>query len=250
VLELAIGRERGSPIRVCTGIPCDIHWSAELGGYRVQIPKGELVYIENFFGREVSDRAISYFQENDSFDWKSHCWRGVSHDHFQAIQFANIQWKQEYIGMYGRRIPLPRLTSLYADADLSYSYSGLVSTANEWNKGLLYLRERVESFAGHRFNSVLLNWYRDGKDGLSWHADDEPELGRNPIIASASFGSSRDFTLRMNHDHQLKLTLPLRHGSLLLMHGQIQHYWQHCVSKRKNVSASRFNLTFRRIERF
>jgi alkylated DNA repair dioxygenase AlkB len=97
------------------------------------------------------------------------------------------------------------------------------------------------------FNSVLLNWYRDGEDHLSWHSDDEKELGKNPIIASANFGESRDFVVRLKSDHSQKITFPLKHGTLLIMKGELQHYWEHAVPKRKNVQRSRFNMTFRRI---
>ena len=118
---------------------------------------------------------------------------------------------------------------------------------NEWNKDLLYLKEKIESFVGVEFNSVLLNWYRDGEDYLNWHADDEKELGLNPVIASINFGETRDFLIRKNDDPAKKLSIPLMHGTLLLVRGELQHYWQHCVPKRKGVRGSRFNLTFRRI---
>ncbi len=94
---------------------------------------------------------------------------------------------------------------------------------------------------------MLLNWYRDGSDKLDWHADDEPELGPNPTIASLSFGASRDFVMRLTRDHSTKLVIPLGHGALLIMRGAVQEHWQHAVPKRARVDGSRFNLTFRRI---
>ena len=98
-----------------------------------------------------------------------------------------------------------------------------------------------------KFNSVLLNWYRNGNDHLNWHADDEKELGRNPTIASVNFGETRDFIVRRKDDRTRRLVLPLKHGTLLLMRGALQHHWEHSVPKRLEARRSRFNLTFRRI---
>lgn len=222
-------------------------WDQHIQGYRVKVPHGDIVYIEDFFAARISDRALDYFQENSSFDWKRGSWRDLSPVDFGNIQFSNIKWKQDSISLFGKRSPLPRLTSWYGDSGKPYTYSGIRSTPNEWNKGLLHIKNKVEACAGTAFNSVLLNWYRDGEDKISWHADDEVELGRNPVIASVSFGATRDFLLRYNDDHKLKLSFPLKHGSLLLMAGALQHHWQHSVPSRKNVVGSRFNLTFRQI---
>ena len=90
-----------------------------------------------------------------------------------------------------------------------------------------------------------MNWYRNGDDYLNWHADDEKELGLNPTICSVNFGAKRDFILRMNDDNDIKITIPLTHGSLLLMSGELQHFWQHSVPKRKKINEMRINLTFR-----
>ena len=103
----------------------------------------------------------------------------------------------------------------------------------------------IEALAKTEFNSVLMNWYRNGDDYLNWHADDEKELGLNPVICSVNFGAKRDFILRMNDDNDIKITIPLTHGSLLLMSGELQHFWQHSVPKRKKINEMRINLTFR-----
>src|SRR5699024_284069 len=108
-------------------------------------------------------------------------------------------------------------------------------------------KEKIEAFCNASFNSVLLNWYRDGEDNLSWHADNEKELGLNPTIASANFGETRDSLVRKNDDNSKKLVLPLKHGAPLIKRGEMQHHWQHAVPKRKRVKGSRFNLTFRHI---
>ncbi len=222
-------------------------WCNKLQGYKVRIRHGELLYIQHFFDIKIADRAVAFFQEAHGFDFRQASWRELSLSQFESIRFFNIKWRQDYIRMYGREVPLPRLTAWYGDAGKVYSYSGITSVPHEWNDGLLYLKSRVEKAAGASFNSVLLNWYRDGQDCLGWHADDEPELGNHPVIASASFGVSRDFVLRLNKDHQTKLVLPMHHGTLLVMMGDIQQHWQHSVPKRKRVLGSRFNLTFRKI---
>ena len=216
-------------------------------GYRISVPHGELDYIERFFSRKISDRSVEYFQENDTLDWRVANWKQLTPEQLAEIRFLNILWKQDSIKLYGKTIPLPRLTAWYGDSGKSYKYAGIRSEPNEWNKGLLYLKEETERLAGVVFNSVLLNWYRDGEDYLNWHADDEKELGLNPVIGSVNFGETRDFLLRRNLDPPQKIALPLKHGTLLIMRGELQHYWQHSVPKRKRVNGSRFNLTFRQI---
>lgn len=225
-----------------------IHSLGEADGYRIVVPHGELIYIERFFPKKISDRSVEYFLENDTVDCGNVKWKDLTQVEFTNIHFANILWKQENIKLYGKTIPLPRLTAWYGDPGKSYKYSGIKSEPNEWNKGLLYLKQEIERVANVEFNSVLMNWYRDGEDYLNWHADDEKELGVNPVIGSVNFGETRDFLLRRNADNSQKITLPLKHGTLLIMRGALQHYWQHSVPKRKQINGSRFNLTFRRID--
>lgn len=219
----------------------------ELDAYKIIVPNGELLYAERYFNAKISDRSVEYFQENDTIDWREAKWKELTPEQFSKIQFVNILWKQDNIKLYGKTIPLPRLTSWYGDPGKSYKYSGITSQPNQWNKGLLYLKQQTEHFSGVKFNSVLLNWYRDGEDYLNWHADDEKELGINPVIGSVNFGETRDFVLRRNDDNSQKIVLPLKHGTLLVMSGELQHFWQHSVPKRKRVEGSRFNLTFRNI---
>lgn len=219
----------------------------ETNGYKVIVPNGELIYVEDFFSRKISDRCVEYFLENDAVDWRKANWKDLSEDLFNSIHFTNILWRQDSIKLYGKVIPLPRLTAWYGDSGKSYTYAGIKSEPNEWNKGLLYLKKAIEDFGNLNFNSVLLNWYRNGDDYLNWHADDEKELGTNPVIGSVNFGETRDFILRRNSDESQKITVPLKHGTLLIMRGEIQRYWQHSVPKRKRVRGSRFNLTFRHI---
>ncbi|WP_169929036.1 alpha-ketoglutarate-dependent dioxygenase AlkB family protein [Macromonas bipunctata] len=216
-------------------------------GYSITVPNGCLIYIKNFFDKKVSGRALEYFQEAELLDWHRADWKNALALGVDNIQFKNIKWKQDFIKIYGKKIPLPRLTSWYGDSNKMYTYSGITSVPNEWNAGLLYMKKEIEKFSQIDFNSVLLNWYRDGEDCLGWHADDEKELGKNPVIASANFGEERDFLIRRNDDHSQKIKIFLGHGSLLIMKGELQHFWQHSVPKRKKVEGSRFNLTFRRI---
>jgi alkylated DNA repair dioxygenase AlkB len=221
-------------------------WSDELNGHLLTVPNGQIFYSESFFSPKISDRCVEYFQENSSIDWHNTNWKDVSN--IESVSFRNIRWKQDSIKLYGKTLPLPRLTSWYGDQGHNYTYSGITSNPNSWNDGLLYIKKEIESRFGDKFNSVLLNWYRDGEDYLNWHSDDEKELGHNPVIASANFGETRDFVVRRKDDKAQKLVIPLKHGTLLIMSGELQRFWEHSVPKRKKVTGARFNLTFRNIE--
>ncbi len=160
---------------------------------------------------------------------------------FEAL-LAETAWKQEV----GRGRPFPRLTAWYADPDLVYRYSGVTHVSPGWTPTLLTVRHRVEAVSNAPFNSVLLNRYRCGADSIGMHADDEPELGVNPVVASVSLGAVRTFVLR-HRKRRDKLTLPLAHGSLLVMGGTGQHHWLHGIPKTATAVGERINLTFRRI---
>lgn len=167
-------------------------------------------------------------------------------DLFQSL-FDDIQWQEESISVYGKQYPVPRLSAWYADNRLSYEYSGLKKEGLPWVPVLHSLREQLKTVTSTPFNSVLANLYRDGNDGVGWHADDEPELGMNPVIASLSFGQERTFQLKHKKDNNLKQSIVLEHGSLLLMAGATQHNWQHQIPKSKKIKRARINLTFRQI---
>lgn len=156
-----------------------------------------------------------------------------------------IQWKQETIQMYGKLLNTPRLTAWYGDNSKTYAFSGKRYDPYAWTPELLMIKHRVEQAAGVNFNSVLLNNYRNGNDSVAWHADDEPELGVNPIIASVSFGQIRRFDVRHKRDHKLKYSVELENGSLLIMKGDLQHNWEHQVPKSVKAIKDRINLTFR-----
>jgi alkylated DNA repair dioxygenase AlkB len=186
------------------------------------ILNGEYIYIPNFF---TTSESNIYFQ----------------------ILKNDILWKQESMNIYGKHVLFPRLTSWYGDNDKPYSFSGIMLRPNSWTDELLEIKRKIEPIAKNRFNSVLLNRYRNGNDSISWHTDAEKELGLNPIIGSVNFGATRKFQLRHINTKE-KIEIDLTHGSLLIMKGELQHYWQHQVPKTtKNVN-ERINLTFRVIK--
>ena len=151
-----------------------------------------------------------------------------------------VPWEQS--GRPGRRFP--RLTAWYADPGLTYSYSGVIHQASPWTPELLSVKGRVEAVAGTSWNSLLLNLYRDGQDSIGFHADDEPELGTNPVVGSISLGAERRFVLKHPASGEKREFL-LPHGSLLVMGGASQHHWRHGVPKTRKPVGPRINLTFR-----
>jgi len=165
---------------------------------------------------------------------------------FEALR-VGIRWRQEEIVIFGQRRRVPRLVAWHGDPGASYRYSGTDHHPEPWTPDLERLRARVRELGGAEFNAVLLNLYRDGRDGMGWHADDEPELGRDPVIASVSLGASRRFCLRHRRRKDLKLDLELPHGSVLVMAGPTQHHWVHALPKTRRPVGERINLTFRRI---
>jgi alkylated DNA repair dioxygenase AlkB len=166
---------------------------------------------------------------------------------FQALK-NGIEWRQETLKLFGKKIKTPRLTAWYGDEGVAYAYSGVTFHAIPWIPPLLAIKQKIEPLAGETFNSVLLNLYRDGNDSMGWHADDEPELGKNPIIASVNFGQERRFDFRLKADYSIKHNINLENGSLLVMKGDIQHHWQHQIAKSLRITNPRINLTFRRIK--
>jgi alkylated DNA repair dioxygenase AlkB len=169
----------------------------------------------------------------------------VEGDALLADLTANIAWEQKPIQFMGKTVMQPRLTAWYGDEGKSYTYSGMTVHPMSWIPTLLTMKARVEAAANVTFNSVLLNRYRTGQDSVGWHSDDEPELGTNPAIASVSLGAARNFQFKHKNNPDLKLSIELTHGSLLLMRGTTQHFWKHQIPKTTKVLAPRINLTFR-----
>lgn len=157
---------------------------------------------------------------------------------------AETDWRQERIRTPGGWVDQPRLTAWQGDPGAVYIYSGIRNVPQPWTTAVAELRDAVAAQCGVRFNSVLLNRYRGGSDSMGWHADHEPELGPEPVIASLSFGATRRFDLRHTASGVTR-SFPLSSGSLLVMRGQTQAQWRHRVPKELSVSGERVNLTFR-----
>ncbi len=164
--------------------------------------------------------------------------------------FAQLQqqvtWQQEKINLFGQTHDLPRLTAWYGDPAKKYIYSGITVHSLEWISPLLEIKRRIEGVSKCSFNSVLLNRYRNGSDSVSWHADDERELGQYPVIGSVSIGEARPFQMK-HKSLEEKRQIILEHGSYLLMKGITQQYWLHQIPKSKRAMGERINLTFRKI---
>ena len=189
------------------------------GTVRIELPDAEVDYWKGFF---ASDEA---------------------HALFKALR-KEIRWKRHRVRVRGREVDCPRLSGWEGDA--TYSYSGVTLRPAPWTPQAAAVRRRIEAATGAAFNSVLANLYRDGSDRVGWHADDEPELGPAPVIASASFGAPRRFLLRPKRGGA-SVPIVLEPGSLLVMRGPTQRHWLHSVPPTRRPVGPRINLTFRRI---
>jgi len=148
--------------------------------------------------------------------------------------------------MYDKTVITPRLTAWYGNDRKSYdSADNNTSSSNSWTPELFSLKERIEKESGYQFNGVLLNLYRDNNDSVAWHRDKESRYGKRPVIASISLGQTRNFDFRKKDHHQSKYSLPLPHGSLLIMKGDLQENWEHRIAKSTIPMKERINLTFR-----
>jgi alkylated DNA repair dioxygenase AlkB len=246
--DLFISPDEMPPFEMPSGKEYSWKWNEHLNGFDIKIPNGELFYSESFFNDQICTRSIEYFLENNQNLSHDTNWREYSEDNLQKINFKHINWRHDKLFMFGSEIYLPRYSAWYGDSDKPYTYSGLTLQPNSWNKGLLFIKKEIEKTIDIKFNSVLMNWYRDGNDYMNWHTDAEKELGQNPIIGSVNFGATRDFLIRNNNDNSEKLKIPLKNGTLLIMKGELQHFWQHSVPKRVKAKELRFNLTFREIK--
>ena len=170
-----------------------------------------------------------------------------AHSYFTEI-LEKTDWQQQYFKRFGTVVPLPRLTAWYADADIEYEYSGISLPPREWTPALSEIKAKLEANYSVAFNSVLLNRYRNGKDSVSWHADDEPALGNQPTIASVSLGATRRFAMKHRRIKNEKLVLDLPSGSALLMAGATQTHWLHQIPKTTKCVGERISLTFRLIQ--
>lgn len=194
--------------------------------------------IGNIFDPALPDLDIKYFKNFLSKEEAEH--------YFQRLM-ENLDWQQYSIKIFGKNVPQPRLTALYAESPISYTYSGLTLHPHPFPTELKALQEKLELVTNAKFTHCLANLYRDGQDSMGLHADDEKELGKKPVIASLSFGETRKFRLKHKYDKNLKFDLDLVSGSLLLMQGATQHFWKHELPKTARSIGPRINLTFRKI---
>ena len=192
---------------------------------KIPLPDSEISLHQNHFDAEIAGNLLRELAEE-------------------------IPWVQNKIKFYGKESLVPRLESWHGDEGMSYTYSGIRMDAKPWTKNLLVIKESIEPLAKTTFNSVLINYYRDGKDRVAWHSDDEKELGKNPVIASVSLGAERKFKLRHKKykENQLQHEVFLQNGSLLLMSGSTQHHWLHEIPRTAKPTGPRINLTFRVIK--
>jgi alkylated DNA repair dioxygenase AlkB len=189
-------------------------------GQSVGLPTDVLEYLPNIFEERLGHELMQGFIET-------------------------TPWTQKIVNMYDKQVITPRLSAWFADQD-TYDYTSIRKSApNLWTPELLMIKQIVEPIAGVTFNSVLLNYYRDGNDSVAWHSDNEKALGSHPTIASVTFGQVRSFDIRNKSDHSEKYSVRLEHGSLLLMKGDLQTKWDHRIAKSVRPMKPRLNLTFR-----
>lgn len=188
----------------------------------LNLPDSEIIYYPNFIHSIEADKVFNEL-------------------------LLNIKWQQDEIIIFGKKLLQPRLTALYGNEGKIYSYSNIKMAPHNWTLLLLKLKYHIENVCQTNFNVVLLNYYRNENDGNGWHADNEKELGTNPIIASLSFGASRVFQMKHNTNKSLKKNLVLESGSLLIMKGTTQQFWKHQIPKSTKPVGARINLTFRTI---
>lgn len=190
---------------------------------KIKIKDGELYYDRFFFSNIEANKYFNLLKKE-------------------------IQWRQDNIKIFGKIYPQPRLTALYANNNKSYSYSNIQMQPITFTPTLFDIKSKIEKRLNSQFTSCLLNLYRNGQDSNGWHADNEKELGLNPVIASLSLGAERVFHMKHRNDKKEKLKINLTNGSLLVMRGKTQHHWLHQIPKTRKKVEERINLTFRIIK--
>jgi alkylated DNA repair dioxygenase AlkB len=188
----------------------------------LNLPDAEFIYYPNFFSKEKADL-------------------------FLETLYHETAWQQDDITIFGKKIAQPRLTALYGNEGKSYGYSNIIMQPHPLNSKLTFIKNEIESTINEHFTTVLLNLYRNEKDSNGWHADNEKELGRDPVIASISFGEARMFQIKHNTKKEIKQSLLLEHGSLLVMKNGAQVHYKHQIPKATQPKKPRINLTFRKI---
>ena len=190
---------------------------------QLELPDCDIRYITNFIEKELAETYFDYL-------------------------LNYVPWQLDHIKIFGKTYPQPRLTALYGNNGKTYTYSNITMQTVPFNKVLEEIKAQIEPITKVEFTSCLLNLYRSGADSNGWHADDEKELGRNPVIASVSLGQERYFHLKHKERRDLRCKILLEPGSLLIMQGSTQHHWLHQIPKSKKALGPRINLTFRSIK--
>ena len=188
----------------------------------LNLPDAEFIYYPNFISKEKADLL------------------------FETL-LSEIPWQHDEITIFGKKIAQPRLTSLYGNEGKSYGYSNIVMHPHAFNNTLTFIKDEIENIINEHFTTVLLNLYRNEKDSNGWHADNEKELGRDPVIASLSLGEERVFQIKHNTNKEVKRSIILQHGSLLVMKNGAQIHYKHQIPKASKSKKPRINLTFRNI---
>lgn len=186
--------------------------------------------------------------ENGWYIWEPHFYSESESQKLLDLLHAELPWETGEIKLYGKTHRIPRKQVLFAEDGLEYGYSGKKLSIADWNEHVLKIKKRIEDKCNFYFNACLANLYRDGSDSNGWHADNEKELGLNPVIASLSLGVQRRFKLKHLKSNE-RIDFEMTSGSLLIMGGEMQHYWKHQVPKSKTVVDPRINLTFRKLIR-
>ncbi|OZV67503.1 alpha-ketoglutarate-dependent dioxygenase AlkB family protein [Winogradskyella aurantia] len=192
------------------------------GKQHLKLPNAEIEYYPNFLSEVKANR---YFE----------------------IISDETNWQQDNIKVFGKTYKQPRLTGLYGETNQPYSYSNIIMYPRPFTKTIMTIKRDIEAISNEKFNTVLINLYRDGNDSNGWHGDNEKELGMNPVIASLSLGEVRPFHFKHRKLKEERYKINLQHGSLLLMKGEMQHHWLHQIAKTKKKIDPRINLTFRRL---
>lgn len=191
--------------------------------FDLHLPDSDIRYFPNFLNPKKADFYFDCFQRE-------------------------VPWQQDDITVFGKTYAQPRLTALFGNNGRAYSYSNITMQPHEFTPALLEIKTEIETKTTAVFTTCLMNLYRDGNDSNGWHADNEKELGTNPVIASVTLGEARFFHLKHRTEKTQRHKLLLGHGSLLLMQGPTQHHWLHQIAKTKKPIGSRINLTFRVIQ--
>ncbi|MCA0132069.1 alpha-ketoglutarate-dependent dioxygenase AlkB family protein [Winogradskyella alexanderae] len=188
----------------------------------LKLPNAQLIYFPNFISRPKAD------------------------EYFNTIN-KETNWQHDDITVFGKTYKQPRLTALYGASGKPYRYSDIIMYPEPFTYDLKIIKKEVETKSQVKFNTVLINLYRNGSDSNGWHADNEKELGKNPVIASISLGEERPFHFKHRKLKTERHKLLLQHGSLLIMKGEMQHFWLHQIAKTKKEIGPRINLTFRKL---